>query len=319
MESSVKVDMQRYEEQIAGKALRLTDEEVKAELLAILLAFDSFAKRKGIIYSLAYGTLLGAVRHKGFIPWDDDVDVIVPRPDYERLVKYANGGGSIGDYRFTGFEVDGFPMPFLKLVNPMIRVRDCATKARIRLDLWIDIFPLDGCDSDSEKFAAGDREAGLCKAVVKIANYRFWGAGKGRLNRIGKMLAMPFVELMGLGVLAERKLLELASEKPDYDEADYVCNVVWGPYGPGERFRKSLFCDTVEVIFEHHAFLALAGWDDYLTQIYGDYMTLPPVENRAAHGIKAWRRISGQRQAPSMPDADRQLDSTMVHGKQEER
>ncbi len=270
---------------------RLADEEIREELLALLVAFDGFAKSNDIRYSLAYGTLLGAVRHAGFIPWDDDVDVIVPRPDYEKLVAYARSGGAVGGYRFVGHEVDGFPMPFLKLVNPRIRVRDCATKDRIRLDLWIDVFPLDGCSSDPEKFKARDREASLCKACVKTANYRFWGAGKGRLNRIGKMLAMPFVELMGLGARAERRLLELAAVKPDFDEADYVCNVVWGIYGLGERFRKDFFEDMIEVVFENHAFPALSGWDAYLTQIYGDYMTLPPKEKRTAHGIEAWWRI----------------------------
>lgn len=280
-------------DEVMAIGAQLTGDEVKKELLALLVAFDDFARANDIRYSLAYGTLLGAVRHAGFIPWDDDVDVIVPRPDYERLVEFANGCGGIGDYRFTGFEVDGFPMPFLKLVNPLIKVKDCATKDRIRLDLWIDIFPLDGCVSDSENFAVKNREASLCKAVVKTANYRFWGAGKGRLNRIGKMLAMPFVELMGLGVRAERKLLELAAEKPDFDEADYVCNVVWGIYGLGERFRKDFFEDMVEVVFENHVFFALSSWDAYLTQIYGDYMTLPPKEKRTAHGIEAWWRIDG--------------------------
>lgn len=272
------------------KGSRLTSEEVKAELLSLLLAFDEIAKRKGIAYSLAYGTLLGAVRHEGFIPWDDDVDVVVPRPDYERLVEYARSGGGIAGYCFTGYEVDGFPMPFLKLVNPRIRVRDCATKERIRLDLWIDVFPLDGCLADPVEQSRTDRVAHYCKAVIKTSNYRFWGAGKGRLNRLEKMATMPFVELLGLGTKANERLIRMAKEGPAYDDAQYVANVVWGPYRMGEILDKSLFQSTCTVVFEGHELPALGGWDAYLSCIYGDYMRLPPEDQRMAHGIEAWWR-----------------------------
>lgn len=268
---------------------RLTNEEVKAELVSILLAFDAFAKRECITYSLAYGTLLGAVRHNGFIPWDDDIDVIVPRPDYDKIVNYAKAGRDIAGYRFTGYEVDGFPMPFLKLVNPRIRVRDCATKNRIRLDLWIDVFPLDGCSAKPSEQAKLDKKAHYCKAIIKTSNYRFWGAGKGRLNRLGKMATMPFIELFGLGAKANERVIQMAKEGPAYNDAQCIANVVWGPCRTGEFLAKSLFESTVPLIFEGHKLPALSGWDVYLAHLYGDYMQLPPEDKRVAHGIEAWR------------------------------
>ena len=171
---------------------------------------------------------------------------------------------------------------------------DIATKPRIEQRLWIDIFPLDGCAEDAGEYAKIDKTAHYCKAIIKTGNYRFWGAGKGRMNRIAKMAAMPFVELFRLNDKAERHLAALASMGPGYEDADMVSNVVWGPYRTRERFPKSLFESTVKVWFEGHEFPAFAGWDEYLTRIYGDYMQLPPEKDRVAHGVNAWRTGGGK-------------------------
>lgn len=267
---------------------KLSSDEVKAELLNILISFDEFARKEGIQYSLAYGTLLGAVRHGGFIPWDDDIDVVVPRPQYEKIVEFAKRAGTIGEYRFTGYEVDGFPMPFLKLVNPRISVTDIATKSKIKLELWVDIFPLDGCAQDVARYMRDDKKSHYCKALIKTGNYRFWGAGKGRLNRIKKMFAMPFVEAFRLNDKAERYVINLAKSGLSYEDADFVSNLVWGPYGMRERFEKRCVSSTVEMTFEEHSFQAMVGWDEYLSTVYGDYMRLPPENERVAHGIQAW-------------------------------
>ena len=273
---------------------KLSQAEIKSELLNLLLVFDSYATAYGIPYSVAYGTLLGAVRHKGFIPWDDDIDLVVPRPYYERLLEMAKKNPFIGCYRLTGYELDGFPQPYLKLVNPDIKVFDIATKSRIDLRLWIDIFPLDGCTDDEDEYDKINKAAHYCRAIIKTGNYRFWGAGKGRLNRVAKMVAMPFVMLFRLNDKAEQRLAILASSGPGYNDADMVSNIVWGSNNVGERFSKHLFESTVKVVFEGHEFPALAGWDEYLTRIYGDYMQLPPEKDRVAHGISAWR-LSGDR------------------------
>ena len=268
---------------------KLSMDEVRQRELEILLAFNELAKEHGIRYSLAYGTLLGAVRHRGFIPWDDDIDVMVPRPDYERLLELVRDGAlGDGEFEFVGYELGNFPMPFIKMVDPSIRVHDIATKNNIPLNLWIDIFPLDGVPADDGAWGEECGKAQTCKNLIKVGNYRLLGAGKGLGRRIAKMIAMPFVMLLKLNDRAERDVIESAKGGLSYEKSQFVADVVWGPYGTGERFCKSLLDSFINVEFEGYQLPALAGWDAYLRGIYGDYMQLPPIDKRVAHGIEAW-------------------------------
>lgn len=268
---------------------KLTSAEVKQEELKILLAFDALSKENNVCYSLAYGTLIGAVRHKGFIPWDDDIDVIVPRPDYERLLGLIKSGALKTDpFLFQGYELGNFPMPYLKFSNSNIVVHDIANKPSVPLRLWIDVFPLDGVTSNEQEYAELNGRAQTWKNLIKAGNYRFFGAGKGLGNRLAKMVVKPAVALFKLDDKAERQIISAAKSGVSYAEADYVADVVWGPYGMGERFSKRLFDGVVSVEFEGHSLPALKGWDSYLSGIYGDYMQFPPVGKRVAHGVEAW-------------------------------
>ena len=122
----------------------LSHEELQQEELRLLLAFDSLCKQQGLRYSLQAGTLLGAVRHRGFIPWDDDVDVSMPRPDYERLL-------TLGDLvpaplgLVTPYNSE-FPLPFAKVVATNVRAQEEVAEGVLEEYLWIDVFPIEwGC------------------------------------------------------------------------------------------------------------------------------------------------------------------------------
>lgn len=263
-------------------------DEIKKRELDILLAFDEFASDSNLRYSLAYGTLLGAVRHKGFIPWDDDIDVIVPRPDYNRIVDFAKKNVKLGPYKFIGYEIDGFPMPIIKMIDTRIRVEDHVTRKTLPLHLWIDIFPLDPVRSDPKEFFNLYKRAYFLRSIIKVGNYKFWGAGRTRTKRIAKMIATLPTRLFRLNNVAEKKLQALAQNICDYKEATHVASLVWGPYWSGEQFEKSMIESFTLLEFEGYQFPAISKWDYYLTTLYGDYMRVPPENEQFRHGVKAW-------------------------------
>ena len=116
--------------------------EIKIELCRMLKELDEYLGGHGIQYSIMSGTLLGAVRHGGFIPWDDDIDIAVLRKDYDRLIEILRKNKRIGEeLEISGYEVDKTDMPFLKVYNKSIAVKD--NLANDPSELWIDIFPFD--------------------------------------------------------------------------------------------------------------------------------------------------------------------------------
>lgn len=130
---------------MAGKELTL--DEMKAVELGILKKFDSICKENGLEYSLAYGTMLGAIRHKGFIPWDDDIDVFMKREDYEKLLKlkYDDGDFEIKSYRYS----KNYYFLYSKMVDK--RTYICEDwRAEKDMGLFVDIFPLDYCNFSGE-------------------------------------------------------------------------------------------------------------------------------------------------------------------------
>lgn len=271
-----------------GEQEYLSQQEIKSGLLEILKAFHEFAQLNDIRYSLGAGTLLGAIRHHGFIPWDDDIDVFVPRPDYDKIIRAAREGWNNGSLRFTGYEIDGFPMPFIKMIDSSIQVVDRATKPSIPLHLWIDIFPMDGVPDDMGAARRYLKKTRLLIYLIKAGNYKFFGAGRTRAKRIAKMLVIPFVKIFSLNSWAERKLIN-AARSIRYDTAKSVCDVVWNAYGPGEIISKEAFEKMTLVGFEGHEFRATDAYDDWLRGQYGDYMELPPEDKRVSHGVIAKR------------------------------
>lgn len=281
---------------LVSEHVRLSQQEVKQNLLEILKAFHAFADQNDIRYSLGAGTLLGAVRHRGFIPWDDDIDVYVPRPDYDRIVEAAKGGWHSGSLRFTGFEIDGFPMPFIKMIDSSVRVIDHATKPSIPLHLWIDIFPMDGVPDDEKMARQYLKKTRLFIYLIKAGNYKFFGAGRTRAKRIAKMVVIPFVKMFDLNTWAERKLIDTA-QSIRYETAQNVCDVAWNAYGVGEIIPRKKFEKMRLAEFEGCEFFATEGYDEWLRGMYGNYLELPPENKRVSHGVVAERVIArkGQR------------------------
>lgn len=267
----------------------LNPSDLKRELLNILIRFDDVANEHGLTYSLAYGTLLGAVRHRGFIPWDDDVDVVMPRPDYDRLIKLIEDGLDVPGHRFVGYELGNYPMPYLKLQNTQIAVSENYCDDSMEACLWIDIFPIDGVPAKDDEYSSFWKKAQR-KQLLCMMGHISAMSGSNVAKKVGKFGLSLYCRYMGGAKRATDELIAMCREQA-YEDSEYVVDLVAGD-SPGERMAKDEFKSLAPIEFEGHLFPAFQNYDRILTQTYGDYMELPPVDQRVSHGVVARRLVA---------------------------
>ncbi len=261
---------------------KLSRREIQLRELNILLQVDAFCKEQGLTYYLAGGTLLGAVRHHGFIPWDDDIDICMPRPDYEKFVHEFQGAGHL---MVKSSSLGNWTLPFAKVRDLDTRVVSVFSDEEKHL--WIDIFPIDGLPADIEEVKKIYKACDFYRRLYGVGTARL-GEGQSTFHKYAKYILKPLVQMYGLKKLG-RKFEEIARRHP-YESSKYVGAVTWGLYGAGERMLKAEYEKAVRVEFEGHEFPAMSCWDSYLTGIYGDYMTPPPPEKRQTHDMVVYVR-----------------------------
>ena len=257
----------------------LTLKELQEISLDILKDVHQFCVKNNIKYSLAYGTLIGAIRHKGFIPWDDDVDIIMPRPDYER---FCSTFASI-KYHVSSFETDSdCRMTFGRVFDDnQTFVRSFVPWHLKEHGAWIDVFPVDAAEDNFEQFS--ERIARIYPIFRKLQRNR-----KGilhfsfsfSLKTQFRLLIKKVVFLNGWLVPNMMKMVIKEAKKYEFGSTKHWGLIAFNSYGIKDYHEDELFDEVVDVEFEHHNFKALRGYDEYLRQIYGDYMQLPPEENR---------------------------------------
>lgn len=259
---------------------QLNKEEIRREELALLDTFSTFCEKNSLRFFLCGGSLLGAIRHGGFIPWDDDIDLCMPRSDFDMFVKKFKSSENCFLLSFNSEK----KLPFVKLVNKKILVS--SKYSFFDEHLWIDIFPVDGVPSG--KFlnlvlfstVKALRRLYLCKFAKR-------GEGKTRARQIGKAIlkTLLFIPPNYIGWIINKIQLMCS-----YNSASQVAIVGWGLYGVGEAMTKEKFEKSTLVQFEGRKVPAFSCWDEYLSNLYGDYMQVPPLEKRTNHSFKAYYR-----------------------------
>lgn len=265
---------------------QLSLRETQLSELEILIEFDKICRENNLHYSLAAGTLLGAVRHKGFIPWDDDIDVMMPRPDYEKFREIFHKTANLEKFDMADDRGEKAEYPFVKLLNNDVIV-DKSGYAEVDR-VWIDVFPLDGYPADTKKALKVLKKAQLYKKVIVVSKYENASYYHGRHSKLMFYLGRIFAKLYGVR-RALKNSVNHALKIP-YDTAEYAGILTWGAYGLGERLIKSLYEDLTQVEFEGHKFYCVSDWDSYLRGLYGEYMQLPPEDKRKAHNIIAYKK-----------------------------
>ena len=261
---------------------KITQKEAQKRLLDILVCFANYCNVNGLRYFLFGGTLLGAIRHKGFIPWDDDIDVAMPRSDYEKFISLINIDRSL---EIRCIENNTSSYPFMKIIDKNTVIKQDYLADAETSSLWVDVFPLDGWssnDSCAQENLSWQRRLWL---LLLYAHTKL-GDGTTLFRAILKLPIALLARLVGAKRIAA-KMNEI-SQKYDYDTSAFVGNFSWAAYGMKERMPKEVFDRRVKVLFEGHEFWGPVGWDQYLTQIYGDYMQLPPVDQRVNHNMDVW-------------------------------
>ena len=268
----------------------MTTEEVQAVSLDILREVHSFCVENHIKYTLQGGSLLGAVRHKGFIPWDDDIDIAMPRPDYEKFIHSFCSK--------QGFKVISRELSDCK--NVMIAfARICDTQKTYvdtsfipwtdeKVGVWIDLFPLDGVEDS----------LATCKKRINKMKWELYQVNtlrtvhnaissipetKKKVNLIIKKMVAPFCSHKAID-----KYISMCKEY-DYEIANYYCNFAFLNYGVRERHRKAVMNELTLAPFGEDHFFIMKGYDEALKEKYGDYMTVPPAEKQVrAHNYNKY-------------------------------
>ena len=261
----------------------LSTKEIKEKLLNILIDFARFCDKNNLRYYLSSGTLLGAVRHNGFIPWDDDIDVSMPYEDYKVFLKLYPQSGS-PKYKLYSYDLGNNILPFAKLYDTSITVDSDEGFIGELNNLWIDIFPLSSTYNNIRKHNRTWRKVHNILMCFWITN----GKTFRTKNQLYRFICSPIRIFKGKFYI---KRLRTFVEKTHKKTANskYCADLSWGWTIKKQRIKKSNLDNRKTVTFEDHTFYTFNNYEEYLTDLYGNYMILPPISERVSHQLKTYK------------------------------
>ncbi len=252
-------------------------ERQKAIEFDILKAFDAFCRAHSLRYSLSDGTLLGAVRHRGFIPWDDDIDVYMLRPEYDRFVHLFSQSPTAPFAIVSGATDPDYPLNSIKIHDTRTVLFE-GGKTYSFSGIYIDVFPLDAVPADPRHRERLIRRLLLFRAMKgeKV------GHRQSHPNPVkNAVIAIRYALLKFVPMSVPRALHEWAVRRAArHADGRRVGNMASPGNLRNHFFPRSWFESSIQLPFEGSSFPATPHFDEYLTALYGDYMTPPPPEKR---------------------------------------
>lgn len=268
--------------------------KLQTQLLDVLNVFDEISKKHGIEYGLYGGTFLGAVRHKGFIPWDDDVDVILKREDYDKLIKILSNESNLPEnYFFQSFENSRrYANSTPKIRSNKMDITERMPKTQdIHYGPWIDLFVWDNMPEDIKERKKLYKKLKLIDNIIFIFVFmQYIPERKGIQNRIRgviqKINELLYPIYFFVNPLIKYRYRLATSFNNKVTKYKGVAN--YNFYKDFEEFESnviesSLLDDTSDYIFENETFTSYKNFDEILKKFYGDYMTPPNVEDQVTH------------------------------------
>ena len=244
-------------------------------ILRILLAVHDVCRQHSLRYYVWAGTMLGAVRHRGFIPWDDDIDIAMPRPDYEQLVGHAEEWLPEPLEMVCAERDPLYPLPFGKIQDASTTLIE-RTHLRYLGGIYIDVFPIDGVPEAAIRrhmhFAAYE----YWKRVLYLIHRDPYKHGHGPSSWV-PLLCRRLYTMQGVQQHIRRLLM-----KYDYDGSRLVADYDDGSHG---TMGKDIIGSPTPCDFEGHEVMGVEQYDAYLSRKYGDYMTIPDGDHQRQHNF----------------------------------
>jgi len=243
--------------------------------LEILVFLDQFFAANSINYSLANGTALGAIRHKGYIPWDDDIDILLSRENYNEFIKLFKENEY---YDLIHYKSDSnFIYPFAKVYcKSTLLIENTIRQPNYGVN--IDVFPLD-------YLPKGVFRENMTFLLIKLIRFtiNLKSISSSHIKSSSNLKKIVFIGIKTALVIFPFSLLNFIIEWLAINkENSCIGNLVWG-LGNRDKHLNELFSNYVSVRFENHEFSLMIGFKEYLTNLYDDYMTLPKIENQISH------------------------------------
>lgn len=251
--------------------------EIKKYQFKILLEVADFCELNQIKYSLSFGTLLGAIRHKGYIPWDDDIDIMMPRLDYMKFINMFNNSGT--KFRvLSKYSDDNYPYLWAKVDNPntiLIEFSDIDYEIGVN----IDVFPIDGTPSNDLKLFVHLKKINFYYNILMVKTIKLTSDRSYLRNSLLKILKIFFsiISYQKIILLIEKEMTKYSENLNEF----LICSCFH--HKIKYRLNNKLFDNIIKVEFEGKQFSSIKEYDSYLTILYGNYMKLPPLKDQLTH------------------------------------